>query len=114
MKRIRLKYAIAEFGGTLYEVGPKVSRQEEEPVVKRPHKSSGKASQTREATEAQIAYRQRFKLAVAYGREVLADPHLHAHYKELARRQGKLPWGAAVSDDLSGNNLLAKKCASQI
>ena len=105
MKRIRLKYSIAEFGGTLYEVGLKVSHQQEEPVVKRPQKPGRRSSS---ATEAQIAQRQSFKLAVAYAKTALADPQLRFHYADLARRQGKRPWGAAVADYMQGNDLLPK------
>jgi hypothetical protein len=106
MKRIRLKYAITEFGETLYEVGLKVSHDVETSNVKHAHKSSGKASET---TEAQMAQRQCFKLSIAYLRAVLANPEVRAHYEEMARQQGKRLRDVAVSDYLRGNDLLAKK-----
>jgi hypothetical protein len=106
MKRIRLKYAITDFGETLYEVGPRVYHQEETSSVKHSQKSIRKPSA---ASEAQVAQRQCFKSAVEYARAALAHPQLRLHYEEVARQQGKRPRDAAISDYLSGNNLLEKK-----
>jgi hypothetical protein len=106
MKRIRLKYPITDFGETLYEVGLQVSHEEETSIVKQPQKSIRKPSA---ASEAQIAHRECFKLAVAYARSAIDDPQVCIHYEEMARQQGKRPWDAAVSDYLSGNDLLARK-----
>ncbi len=102
MSKVRLKFAIREIFGTLYEVNTHPSHQEEEISIKRPHKSSAKAS------EAQRAQRQHFTQAAAYTTAALADPELRAQYEEMAQRQGKRPRDVAMSDYLKGNNLLAK------
>jgi hypothetical protein len=109
MKRIRLKYAITDFGETLYEVGPRVYHEQETTSEKHHQKSRRKPSVASVATEAQMAQRRCFKSAVEHARAALADPQLRAHYEEMARQQGKRPRGAAISDYLSGNDLLAKK-----
>jgi hypothetical protein len=103
--KVRLKYAIAEFGGVLYEVGTQVSHSnEEDEIFKKPTFSfHGKAS------EAQKDWRQRFKLAQAYAMAVLTDPELRALYESMGQGQGKGVRGMAVSDYLDGNNLFEKK-----
>jgi uncharacterized protein with von Willebrand factor type A (vWA) domain len=103
--KVRLKYAIAEFDGTLYEVGTRVSHSnEEEEILEKPaYVFRG------EASEAQKDWRQRFKLAQAYATAVLADTEIRALYEAMGRQQGKSVRGMAVSDYLNGNDLLAKK-----
>jgi hypothetical protein len=108
MTKIRLKYAIPELGGALYEVKLNLPRQEEATETKRPRKKrpgqpKGKAS------EAQKAQRGRFKLAMEYARAVMADPNLRAFYEEMAAQQGKRPFALARNDYLKGNDLLSKK-----
>lgn len=106
MAKIRLKYAIEEFGGTLYEVDLKPSHQEEGILPKRDqqqHKPSGSPS------EAQKTQRQHFKEATAYAKVVLADPQMRAQYEEMAKQQGKRPRGAAIADYLKGIDLISKK-----
>ena len=101
MKKIRLKYAIAEFDSTLYEVNLTVSHQEDLFL-------EGWQTPCGKPSEAQRAQRQRFKEAVAYSKAALADPELRAHYHAMAQKQGKSPWGAAMADYLAGSHLLSK------
>ena len=106
MSKVRLKFAVQEMFGTLYEVETHPSHEKEEVEetrVKRAHTSSGKAS------EAQKAQRQRFKEAVAYAQGVLADPELCAVYEARAKRENKPAFVLATSDYLHGKNLLLEE-----
>ena len=101
MTKIKLKYSIAGLYETLYEVELNRSHEEETSDTKHPHQPSGKP-----ASEKQKAHRQQFKQAVAYAKAAMAEPKVRAVYKKLAARQSRLPFQAAVSDYLQGNNLL--------
>ena len=101
MKKIRLKYAIPELGGALYEVKLNLTRQEEMPETKRPRKKRPGQSKAK-ATEAQLAQRQRFKLAMEYAQAALAHPTLRAYYEELGAQEGKSPFAAARADYFQG------------
>jgi hypothetical protein len=104
MTKIRLKYAIPEFGGTLYEVKLNRFRQEEEIDTKRHRPSrpcNGKAS------EAQKAQRQLFKEAVAYAKAAMADPDLRAMYARRAAKENSAPYRIAFSDYMHGKVLLS-------
>jgi len=59
-------------------------------------------------SRAQKASRQRFKQAIAYARQAMADPRVSAHYEEVARKAGRQPFRMAVSDFLADKNLLEK------
>src|SRR5215213_1629753 len=107
MTKIRLKYAIPEFGGALYEVKLNLARQEEMtetkgPSKKRPGQPPGKV------TEAQRAQRGRFKLAHEYARAALAYPILRAYYEELAAKEEMSPYAMARNDYFKRNDLLPK------
>jgi hypothetical protein len=60
-------------------------------------------------TKAQKASRQRFKEAVSYAKQALADPVVCAAYQELGAKTGRRPYHLAISDFLAGKNLLEKK-----
>ena len=110
MPKIRLKFAIRDIEGTLYEVNLSRSHQEETSSTKHPNASKRRpAASHQEASESQKAHRQHFKQAVAYAKAALADPQVRARYEQMAQQQGKGPRGAAVADYLKGNDLLAKK-----
>jgi hypothetical protein len=47
---------------------------------------------------AQAAHRHRFREAVAYAKQLLADPQARAVYEELAAKQGKRAFEVAVSE----------------
>jgi hypothetical protein len=46
-------------------------------------------------TPAQIAHRERFKEAVAFGKSAMADPTLREFYEEIAAKEGKSAFAAA-------------------
>jgi hypothetical protein len=102
MTKVRLKYAIPEIGGALYEVTVNRCRLEDETDTK-PHHDfqpyDGKAS------EAQAAHRQRFKEAVAYAKAAIADPDTRATYKRRAANENRLPYQLALSDYMHGKDL---------
>jgi hypothetical protein len=101
MSKIRLKFAINEINGPLYEVDSRPIHQEEIISTECTPHSSG------EPTEAQKAQRQLFKQAAAYAKAALSDPQLRARYEEMAKQQGKRARGAAIADCLKGNNLFS-------
>jgi hypothetical protein len=49
---------------------------------------------------AQVANRQRFREAVAYAKQRLADPQARVTYEEIAAKQGKRALEVAVSEYL--------------
>jgi hypothetical protein len=53
-------------------------------------------------TEAQAAQRERFRLAVLYGKAVVADPETKALYETAARAKGMPVFALAVGDFLHG------------
>ena len=72
-------------------------------VMKTPDMSNVKWS------KAQKSNRGRFAEAIAYAKQAMADPQVRAHYENLGREAGKQPFRVAVSDFLTGKNLLEKK-----
>lgn len=103
MPKVRLKPAIVQIQGTLFDVVFKLSPQGKMIVTKRPDMSKVKWS------KAQKAQRQRFKQAVAYAKAALAEPKLRARYERQAKKKNKRAWDLAVSDFFQGRDLLAKK-----
>jgi hypothetical protein len=71
-------------------------------VMKTPDMSKVKWS------KAQKANRGRFRAAIAYARQAMADPEVRAQYEEIAKKAGRQPFRVAVSDFLEGRNLLEK------
>jgi hypothetical protein len=72
-------------------------------VMKTPDMSKVKWS------EAQKAHRERFREAIAYAHEAMADPRVRAYYEKVASKKGRQPFRVAVSDFFKGKNLLDKK-----
>ena len=105
MSKVRLKFAVREMFGTLYEVDVRLSHRDEEVVdatnIKRPTMPTEKSS------EAQKAHRQRFKEAVAYAKVALAEPKVYLQYQEQAKRQNRSAWAVAVADYFHGKNMLS-------
>ena len=60
-------------------------------------------------SKAQQAHRQRFKEAIAYARNAMAEPNVRAHYEKVAARKGRQPFRVAVSDFFAGKNLLQEE-----
>jgi len=55
---------------------------------------------------AQKAQRQRFKAALAYAKEAMADPRVRSLYEQLAQENHKRPFRIAVSEYCKGINRL--------
>ena len=102
MPKVRLKSAIVEIRGTLYDVVFKRSPQGNMIVTKSPDMSNV------EWSPAQKAQRQRFKEAAAYAKAALAEPQVRLRYERKAKKQNKRAWDLAVSDYFKGNDLLTK------
>ena len=51
-----------------------------------------------EPTAGQLAHRERFKLAAAYGKSVMADPTIRALYEEAAKRKKVPVFSLTVAD----------------
>lgn len=71
-------------------------------VMKTPDMSKVKWS------KAQKESRQRFKQAIAYARQAMADPKVRARYEKAGKKAGRQPFRVAVSDFLAGKNLLER------
>ena len=60
-------------------------------------------------SKAQKAHRQRFRRAISYARQAMADPTARAYYEKTAQKAGRHPFRMAVSDFFAGRNVLEKK-----
>jgi hypothetical protein len=58
---------------------------------------------------AQENHRQRFKRAIAYAKEAMANPDVRAVYKKRAAEKDNRPFQMAVSDYFKGIDLLSEK-----
>ncbi len=101
--KVRLRNAIAEIHGILYEVVFKKSPQGEMIITKRPDMSHVQWS------PAQKAQRQRFKEAAVYAKAALATPEICLEYERMANEQNKRAWDIAVSDYFKGNDRLKRQ-----
>jgi hypothetical protein len=59
-------------------------------------------------SEAQKEQRERFRQAIAYAHQAMANPDVRAHYEEVGKKAGRQPFRVAVSDFYEGKNLLEK------
>ena len=57
-------------------------------------------------SKAQTAHRLRFREAIVYARQAMADPKVRAYYEKAARKAGRQPFRVAVSDFFEGKDLL--------
>jgi hypothetical protein len=103
MAKIKLNPLFDEISGTFGDVVFRKSKNGETYISSRPQKSNA------EPSEAQLAQRQRFKLANAYAQAAMADPEVRAIYEELAEEEGRSAYEAARQDYFKGNDLLSKK-----
>ena len=71
-------------------------------VMKTPDMSKVKWS------KAQKAERQRFRKAIAYAKQAMADPKVRAEYEKRGKKANRQPFRVAVSDFYAGKNLLEK------
>ena len=60
-------------------------------------------------SKAQKANRERFREAIHYAKQAMADPKVRAHYEKARKKANRQPFRVAVSDFLAGKNLLEKK-----
>jgi hypothetical protein len=60
-------------------------------------------------SKAQKEHRKRFRQAIDYARQAMADPQARAHYDKVAARTGRRTFHLAVSDFFHDINLLDKK-----
>jgi hypothetical protein len=103
MPKVRLKPAIEEIQGTMYDVVFKRSPQGKMIVTKRPDMSKVKWS------EAQQSQRERFTQASEYAKAALADPKVRAIYEKKATKAKRRPRDMAISDYFKGINRFSKK-----
>jgi hypothetical protein len=71
-------------------------------VMKTPDMSKVKWS------KAQKANRERFKKAIRYARQAMADPKIRAQYEKRGKKANRQPFRVAVSDFYAGKSLLGK------
>ena len=102
MPKVRFHPQVEEIRGTLYDVVFKKSPQGKMIVTKKPDMSQVVWS------EAQVAERQRMRMASEYAKAALADPKLGAYYRRQAKKLKKRPRDLAISDYYKGKNLLEK------
>ena len=57
-------------------------------------------------SKAQKASRERFREAIRYAKQAMADPQVRAHYEKVGKKANRQPFRVAVSDFLAGKNLL--------
>ena len=60
---------------------------------------------TKEPTQEQLAHREHFKEAVAFGRSAMADPVLSAFYAPIAQQRGISIYALAVGDFLKAPSI---------
>ncbi|MEP7135255.1 MAG: hypothetical protein ABI904_10010 [Chloroflexota bacterium] len=60
--------------------------------------ASRKATLSAAASANQVAHRERFKLAAAYGKSALADETVRAQYEELAKTKNMPVFAATIAD----------------
>ena len=102
MAKIKLNGPFAEISGTMGDFVFRKGKKEGEVILaKRPRKS-------KKPSTAQQAQWDRFTVAAAYATLALADPELCAHYEAEAAKQDLQPRNVAMSDYLTGKNLLSK------
>jgi len=105
MARIKLDPLFAGISGRMGDLVFRKSRNGEIIVSRRPRKSNTPPS------AAQMAQRERFKLANAYAKAAPADPALRVHYEALAEETGRSAYNAARDDYFKGNDLLSARLA---
>lgn len=59
-------------------------------------------------SKAQKEHRKRFREAIHYARQAMADPTVRVQYEKIGKKAGRQPFRVAVSDFLAGKNLLKK------
>lgn len=101
MVRVRLHAPVKSMSGKMGIYTYRVMHGEQT-LMKTPDMSSVKW------TKAQKANRERFREAIAYARQAMADPTVRVHYENIGKKADRQPFRVAVSDYLAGKNLLEK------
>jgi hypothetical protein len=102
MVKVRLHAPVKSMSGKMGIYTYRYTRGKQT-LIKTPDMSNVKWS------EAQKASRQRFREAIHYAKQAMADPKSRAHYEKLGKKANRQPFRVAVSDFLAGKNLLEKK-----
>jgi len=92
MAKAKLNPVIVELYGQMGDMAFRRTRNGGVSLIRKADMSKVKWS------PAQAAHRQRFREAVAYAKQVLADPQVRATYEEIAAKQGKRAFEVAVSE----------------
>src|SRR5512141_850556 len=56
-------------------------------------------------SKAQKQHRERFREAILYAHQAMADPKVRAHYEKVGKKADRQPFRVAVSDFFEGKNL---------
>jgi len=59
-------------------------------------------------SKAQKEQRERFRQAILYAHQAMADPNVRAYYEKVGKEAGRQPFRVAVSDFFAGKNLLER------
>ncbi len=94
MTKVKLNPVFMEFNGQMGDLVFRRTRRGGLSLIRKADMSKVKWS------PAQQASRQRFRLAVAYAKEALADPQRRPHFEELAVKTGQRPSEAAIAEYL--------------
>jgi hypothetical protein len=60
-------------------------------------------------SKGQKEHRNRFREAILYARQAMADPRARAHFEKTGKKVHRQPFRVAVSDFFEGKNLLEGK-----
>ena len=102
MMRVELNPTVDKYRGKIGKLTYRVMYGKQT-AMKTPDMSKVKWS------KAQKANRARFRKAIFYARQAMADAKVRAYYEKMAVQANRQPFRVAVSDFLAGNNLLEKK-----
>lgn len=103
MPKVILNPSIKEIRGAMQDFVFRTSPNGKTYLSKRPDMSNVKWS------TAQDEARQRFKEASRYAKAALADPQVRAVYEKRGAKEKRVPYRVALSDYLSGTDLLSSK-----
>ncbi len=92
MAKLKLNPVIMELYGQIGDMAFRRIRNGGTSLIRKADMSKVKWS------PAQAAHRQRFREAVAYAKQRLADPQVRTTYEEFAVKQGKRAFEIAVSE----------------
>ncbi len=94
MAKVKLNPVLTEFHGQIGNLVFRRTRNGGLSLMRKADMSKVKWS------PAQCASRQRFREAVAYAKQALADPQLRDHFEAVAAKSGKRPHEVAIAEYL--------------